>query len=61
MVSTRFILVITIWSYQCLPNFLRLHCDSPIHKLSDIMIGNKNMTFQGLKMSLVGKYPLLNN
>ena len=22
MVSTKFVLVITVWSYQCLPNFL---------------------------------------
>ena len=26
MVSTRFVLVITVWSYQCLPNFL-MHSD----------------------------------
>ena len=41
MVSTRFVLVITVWSYQCLPNFLmyyQVNEEEIIHMLSRVSL-----------------------
>ena len=34
MMSTRFVLVITVWSYQCLPDFLMWLIAKHKHKLN---------------------------
>ena len=37
MMSTRFVLVITVWSYQCLPDFLMAAVSKP-HKVNRALV-----------------------
>ena len=46
MVSTRFVLVITFWSYQCLPDFLMLGSKTLTSSYSQLWVvfsGQKNV------------------
>ena len=56
MVSTRFVLVITVWSYWCLPNFLMCLPTSFHHLLYPMASHNCNpvgKNQQGIYMSII--------